>query len=344
MPLRVTRRENVAKLRLEPPGSGGLDLYTDENMLSERRLRRSEHVRNMTSGIERRQGAKKIATLTDSTGSWTFGATTKYATIPAATQLQIAQGGFGIRFSITAVRPGAGNTGYILSSRVDGQSYHVVYATIDENGLLTVGWTKSSDSSDVSVTTSALTDDGAADVLAIFDAELGTFTVYVDGESNGTPVTGIDSTEKPIAGSGTAWHLGVHYNPATAGVVANTNFDGKVDAVTLFSFAGLRLTDGDPTLLATLRKWSLQQWPNPDSAMVLFQYDCDEGSGTTLEDASRFKNHGTLTGSPTATADVAYPTVLGNFVGTFEDATSERTNLVAAGGALYYEVIQQGAS
>lgn len=339
MPLARTKEETGRTVRLVPLGEGGLDLFTHSTQLTPFHLRRSENVELADGTITRRDGFLKLVRLTDPGGSLVYG-TGKYGAIPAAAQLQLPAGGFAFRVSFTAVRPSAGNTAFILASRVNAQSYHVMSLTLSDAGVLTASWTKASDSSSVSIASSAIQASAATDVLTIFDAVSGTFTLYVNGASSGTPVTGIATTEKPIAGAGTAWHLGNHYNPAVPGLVANTFFDGKVHAPTLFTLRGLRPASGTTSLVTALRRYSSVVWPNPEMDAVVFHYDM---VGGTLTDRSRFKNTGTNNGSPTTDTAVAKSLYPGNYVGHFTTPTGKRTNLVAAGGRLYYEVVRGGA-
>ncbi len=343
MPRGQTRDGTGEFFTFYPVGADGLDYFSNSALASPGSLVRGENIRLADGALSRRLGPLRVYRVsTDPNNSKTFGADTKYGTITAATQLQIPAGGFAVRVSFTAVRPSAGNTGYILSSRVNGQTYHVLSITLDENGLCSVTWRKNSSAADVTVTTSAITANAAAHLLAVYDADAGTFTVYINGDASGTPVSGLGTSEKPIAGAGTNWHFGVHYNPATPGVVANTHFDGKIDAFALFTLAGTRPGEGSSVSLASvLRKHSLRQWPNPEMGCVLACYDFDDSSLTVLTDRSRYKNHGTMTGTPTHSAAVTTKgTIPGNYAGVYETPAGKRSNIVAFFGNLYHEVIQ----
>lgn len=333
-----SRLDNVEWVSVMPLGQDGLDYFTSSALLPATALQLGENIRLEDDTLARRKGAEIIYRASNVTASKTFGATTKYGTIAAASQLELPTGGFALMLHFTAVRPSASNTGYILSSRVNGQSYHVMSVTISDSGVITVSWTKSSDSSSVSIATSAVDAAATVHLLAIFDAVAGTFTVYVNGASSGTPVTGIATTEKPIAASGTAWHVGAHYDPGVAGVVANTNFDGKVDGLCLLTLSGIDPTAGSATLTATLLKHSFRQWPTPQMDAVVFCYDFDSSSTTSDVDRSRHKNNMTLTGTPTASsAEVALASIPTNFVGRVQRPDGTRTNLIGSYGRVFYE-------
>lgn len=341
-PFRSNHQSSDSTLSLVPFGSGGLDLFTHESLLGLQFLRQADNVRNPKGSLERRKGDKKIAAFTDRSASKTFGADTKYATIPAASQLQTLAAGFAFIFGITAVRPGAGDTGYILSSRINGQSYHVLRATIDENGLLTVGFEKAS-GGDCAVTTTALSSGAAARCLAIFDSVAGTFSLYVNGIANGTPVTGLTVADGPIAGALTDWHIGAHYDPATTAIVSDTHFDGKCQGFTLLSLRGMRAASGTTTMASALARHTAHVWPAPQAPNVLFNYDFFHTSTTTLYDQSRFKNHATLTGTPSNTTSLIPASVIpANFVGYLEGPDGRADNVVGSTGATFYETILTG--
>jgi len=338
MPIWSPLNKSDSSLALVPFGTGGLDEFTDEYALTLGRLRRADNVRTATGALERRKGAKKLWQFTDPGASKTFGTDAKYASIPAGTHLETLDGGFALTLHITAERAGVGNTAMILSSRVSGQSYHVLRVQIDENGLLYVGFEKRS-GGDCVVTTSALTASAAVDVLAIFDPVGGTFTVYVDGVSSGTPVTGLTAADGPVAGAGTAWHLGVHYNPVGATVVANTFFGGAIQGVTLLSLRGIRAASGTTTLVDTLIRHSARMWPAPQAPSCLMNFDCADTSTTTLYDSSRYKNDATMTGTPSNTSSISTRSIPSNFVGYLELPNSRGVNVIASHGRLYYETI-----
>lgn len=345
MTRRRTRSENVERFRVEPPGAFGLDMVTDALLLDPQAVVRLEHCRLQDGTIRRRRGAHKIARGTDPLGSWTFGADTKYAVISAADQLNVAPGGFALLFCGTAVRPGAGDTAHFLATRVTGKAYGPFSVTLNENGFLTAAWRKESDESAVSITTTnAITAGNAFFGLLLYDPYTsgGVTRLYLDGAEAGTAVTGVGENEKPMQ-DGPDWYVGVEYNPSGAAVTANTHFDGKVSTLTLMSLAGTRPAEGDPTLLATLLQWSLCRYPNPGDSKVLCHYDFSEGSGTALTDHSRFKNHGVLTGGPSATAKVAYGHAITNFIGRYQTNTGDRYNLFASAGAMSYELVREGS-
>lgn len=346
MPAANTRRENKETVRIEQPGSKGLDLDTRDGLLAPSAMRRLEHFRIDSGALVRRPGSVRIAQATNNTGSMTFGATTKYATIPAstssgATPTLIPAGGWALRASFVATRPSGGNTAWLLSSRPAAQTYHVLKVTLSDAGVVTVGW-RDNGSTDRSVATSAITNGATVHLLALFDPVAGTFTVYVDGTSSGTPLTGLSSSIYPINTASVVWAVGVE-KETSAAVTANTQFAGAIDALTLFSLRGTRPSSGTPTLTDTLRRHSFREWPNPQADAVLFHYGMNETSGAVMYDRSRHKNHGTYVGTPTPSAAVALSRPVGNYIGTFNAASGKRTNLYAAGGSLYYETVRSGA-
>ena len=75
---------------------------------------------------------------------------------------------------------------------------------------------------------------------------------------------------------------------------------------------------------------------------VLFHYTFD--STASLKDHSRFKSHGTVSGSPSATAAVALSTLNGNIAHVIQSPDGRRTNVVAAQGNLYYEEVRSASS
>lgn len=342
MARRRTRRENVQRFRVEPPGGLGLDMETDALLVDPRALVRSEHCRGAGGSLERRRGAHKIARGTDPLGSWTFGADTKYAKITTASQLLVPVGGFALPFCGTAVRPSAGNTAYLLATRVTGKTYGPFTITLDENGILTAEWRKESDESAVSIATTTAIAAGA-DVfgLIVYDplTSGGTTHLYVGGAEAGTAVTSVGAAEQPMQDA-VDWYVGAEFDPSAAGITANTHFDGKVSTLCLLTLVGTRPADGDPTLLATLLKWSLSRYPSPSDDKVLCCYDFSEGTGTELTDHSRYVNHGLLVGGPSATAKVAYGHAMVNLIDRYQSNTGQRYNLFAAGGNMHYEVVK----
>ena len=324
-------------MALIPFGVGGLDEFTHESLLPLGRLRRADNVRIATGALERRKGAKKLWAFSDPNNSKTFGTDAKYASIAAATHLETLNAGFALMLHFKADRA-VGSLAFILSSRVNAQAYHVLSVNINSGGLLKVAFEKSSGGT-ATVTTTALTSGQPSHVLALFDPVGGTFTVYVNGAANGTPVTGLTIADGPIAGAGTAWHIGAEYNPATAGVVATTHFDGAIQGVTLLSLRGMRPASGTTTLVDTLIRHSARLWPAPQAPNCLMNYDFAHSSTTVLYDSSRYKNDGTLTGTPSNTTEIATGSIPSNYVGYLELPNSRGDNVIASNGRLYYEKI-----
>lgn len=339
MPAAVSRRESdkVVRVSQAPDGSGGIgaagvDLLTHDGMLSDFALRRGERVRSYDGALTPALGPKRIGVFTQTYGARVFGTTGKYAKVTGNADLVIPYGGFAYRFSLVATRAGA--VGYYVSCNTDVAAAPVL-VRLQADGTLTVGtnWDGGGSSS---VTTSALTDGSTHHGLVVYDADAGTYTLYLDGDSSGTPVTGLGSSKRPVQ-TVVDWYFGVTY---AAAAVASP-FAGSVDAFTLFSFAGIRITDGSPSLLDTLRAHVFRQWPNPMLPMVMAQYDFDEASGSVLYDRSRHKNHGVYTGASTPSAAVAYSYPVGNYVGVFRGAGGVCTNLAATGGVLHYEQVRR---
>lgn len=342
MPARTTRRDSWESATLSPPGKGGVDLFTNAAALPDLVLARAENIRLARNVASRRKGAAKVAQIVSTGASKTFGTDGRYALIPAASHLVIPAGGFALRVSFTAVRPSAGNTAYIVSSRPPSQSYHHLRVILSDAGVCTVSWYDSAGNTR-SVATSALTADATTHLLAVYDPDAGTFTVYINGASNGTPLTGLASTLKPATEATVVWAIGVE-KETSAAVTADTHFDGKVDGLTLFTLRGVNAstTNGTRTFVRTLIDWSRQQWPNPEMDCVLFNYDMDEASLTTLYDSSRFQNHAAVTGTITSTAEVAFLAAPGNGVHRFEAFDGETWNVVEQGGTFAYEKIRAG--
>lgn len=326
-----------------PLGGDGLDYQTSPALVPPSVLTVGENIRINQGVLTRRLGRRKVYAASDPGGSKTFGAVTKYGTIPAAAQLEIPAGGWALNLHFTAVRPSGGNTAYVLSSRVNGQSYHVLSVTLSDAGVVTTTAQFQSGGSK-SIASGAVSAAGTVHLLVIHDAPAGTMTQYINGVSDGTQITGLATSDALVTGTGEDWHIGVHYNPATAGVVANTNFDGKVDGLTLMTLAGTRPSEGSPTLASTLIKHSFRQWPSPWMDMVLASYDFDESSVTSMTDRSRFKNTASLTGTPTNTAAVAYSSIVTNHIGFSQFPTGRKSNLMGSWGRLFYEDVASAAS
>jgi len=331
-----TRDDSFEPFRISPVGARGLDLFSDPALLDPSFLIRADNARMGTMAVERRTGGIKLLHGTANHGSLTFGATTKYALLPAASQLVLPAGGFALFAHFAATWPASGKTGYLISSRPSGETFHVLKVTISDAGVITVSWTDSG-ATERSVACTAVTDGASVHLLAIYDAPAGTFTVYINGASSGTPLTGLDATLKPDQTTGVAWAFAVEKQTGAA-VTADTQFPGAIDSLTLQTLRGSRPASGTTTLASVLRKHSLRRWPTPQADGVVFHYDCD--SISTFYDRSRFKNHGSITGTPTLTSAVAYSSVPGQAVHTIQSPTGTRTNVVGIGGTLYYEGVR----
>lgn len=327
---------------LVPVGAKGLDLASNPATLPQGFLALSENLRLEANDASSRPGAKKVARIVTAGASKTFGADTSYATIPAATQLVLGAGGWALRWSGTAVRPSAGQTGFILGSRPASVAYHILSVTISDAGVITVAW-RDSGGTTRTVTTTAQTSGGLVHLLAVYDAPAGTFTVYINGAASGTPLTGLSSS-LGFATNSTDWIMGVEKQTGAA-VTANTHFDGAYDSLTLFALVGTRPSEvrGDRSIVTTLVEFSRQQWPNPTQDMVIFNYDMDGTSLTTLTDSSWFKNDATVTGTITDTTEAAYLAAPCCAIGQHEDVDGALWNVVEQGGVFAYEKVRASA-
>ncbi len=335
MPRQDSRETTFEPFRILPVGADGLNTFLDATMVAPSGLVRAENIRGGRLSLDRRGGALKLTRGTDTTGSLTFGATTKYVTVPAASQLAIPSGGWAFLLHFTATRPGSGNTGWLLSTRPSGVAWHVLSVTISDAGAVTVAWRDNGGTSR-SVTTAEITADAVTHLLAVYDAAAGTFTVYLNGVSSGTPLTGLASTLYPDATS-TDWVFGVE-KPGGAAVTLNSQFSGAMNGATLLTLKGTRPSSGDTTLVSVLRKHSWRSWPAPEADGVLFHYDFD--SISTFRDRSRFKNHGSFTGTPTLGSSVSLATLCGNVAHLIQSPDGRRTNVVGVAGTTYYETVK----
>lgn len=329
-----TKEDSGETFTLRPIGAGGVDLFTDPTALDPSVLAALENIEISTGTANRRAGALKLAQLAvpgTAGASHTYAATTKYATF---TPPLIPTGGWAVSRHFTAVFPGAGKTGWILGARPNGQTFHVLKITISDAGVITVTW-RDSGGNDRTVACTAVTDGATVHLLAVYDCVGGTFTVYINGSSSGTPLDGLSATLKPDQTAGVVWTFGVEKETGQA-VSANSNFDGKSDGMTLFTLRGKRPASGTATLIETLRRNSGRVWPNPAQDFVLAHYDEDEASGTVMYDRSNQKNHGTYVGTPSVTTPVAMLSAPTHYVGTFE-TNAGKWNLIGSFGALKYE-------
>jgi len=349
VPFEVTRKNGrLRTLRLGPPRAPlavlGLDRRSTPEAIPEDAFATLEQARLDRSSIRRRDGAEKIEEFSHVTGSITFGADSKYGKVTAASPnpLLLPVGSWAVRFSCVATRPSAGQTAYLWSNRVNGQTYGALWATLSDAGVLTASF-RTAAGATVTATSGTISAGATVHGWLVFDAIAGTFTIYVNGASSGTPATGISATTQVLQ-TALDWYFGVEYDPAAVGVTANTHFDGALDAWMLKSFAGVRLTEGSPTLLSVLLANGYQEWPAPFDDTVRAYYDFNEGSGTTAKDRSRYKRHMTLTGGPSWTSALCPRSAHVNLIGQHKAADGERTNLVVAGGRAFYEIVRGGTT
>lgn len=330
---------------ISPIGGDGLNLFED-GLLPPSYVVRSENARASRGPWERRLGAKKLSRPTNIAKSVVFNDDTKYATLPAtaatgsASALLLPVGGFAVYASFTNVWPASGKTAYYVGSRPNGQSYHVFSITVSDAGVITVTWRDTGNTART-VATSAQSNGATIHLLAVYDAVAGTFTVYVNGTSSGTPLTGLASTLQPEQDTGVVWTFGVE-KETSAAVTADSKFPGKIDRFMVRTLAGMRVSSGTTTPVTMLRRHSFREWPCPQDPSVRVCYDFNEASGTTLYDWSDFKNHGTYVNSPTLGSDpVAYAAMPGQSIGSVSSPSGQRTNVVVAGGQMQYEVLRQ---
>lgn len=321
---------------LHPLGAGGLDYHSNKATARPDVFVTGEGIRLDTGALDRRKGDAKIYRASDPTNTKTCGTSVTYITIPGAAQLEIQEGGWALNHHFKALRPSGGNTAYVVSSRVAGQSYHVISVTLSDAGVLVVtvefvaGGSKS-------ITLTAVADDAVVHLLVIHDAPAGTMTAYVNGAADGTPITGLAASDKPVSGTGEDWHLAIHYDPSVPGVVANTEFGGAFQGFTLMSLRGLRPGSGVATFTSMLVKHSIRQWPLPYADFVLCCYDMID-TGLTVYDRSRFENTATAEGGtsddPTA---IANSVIITNHVGHVQRPDGTRSNVIGSSGRLFYE-------
>ena len=309
-----------------------MDLFSRQGTLSSFALRRGERVRVQDGAISRAKGPKRLAALTNNTHAYTFADDTKYATFSPHL---IPAGGWFAMVHFVATR--TANTSWVVGSIPSGQTFNILGVTLTSAGAPAVVW-RDSAGTDHTITGAVVADGSTVHMLIVYDAVNGTYKVYINGSSIGTPETGLASTLQPDQSTVT-WTLGVKKITGSA-VTANTHFDGAIDSLTLGTLRGVNPTAGSPSMIDTLLAHSLRQWPNPADAKILAHYDLDEAAGSVMYDRSKHKNHGTYVGGPTPGTSVALAFPVGNYIGTFQTALGARTNLASAGGALFYETVR----
>lgn len=329
-------------IHIVPPGVEGLDMATSPILLPLTKLQECWNARTTETILRRRYGCKRVAILNDpatANGSKVFGAVTKYGKVLANAELRIPVGGMAVFWRVTAVRPSAGRTAFINANRQIGVTYGVVWLTLSDAGVPTA-WVRWDSGATSSIVGAAISADGAVALLLVYDPDQGTLTLYADGDVTGAPITGLAATLQPSQATGVDWYIGAEYDPSAVGFTANSHFSGAVDSFVGLTLRGKRISTGPAPLLTALRKWSMQDWPNPQSSMTLWHYGFDEATGTVMKDSSRHKNHGTYTGAYANAAAVALPCNAGNFAGVIQSPDGKRTNVVAAGGQLFSEVVR----
>ncbi len=339
-----TRTDNDRRVRLIP-GLGHLDKRSHETIRADNAFVELENARMDDLTLSRRKGKKRVTIIADPTaanGSWTLGTDhTTYAKASAATQLLIPAGGFALHASFTMVRPSSGTTSILSTPVTAGTLGGPFSIEMKADGATRWVWRKSSDSSEVAITSATHAEGTKMNGLFVFDPENGTTRLYMLGDEEGTAVTGIAATEKPIQTS-VAYYWGTQgTTPTAATVTSGSGFTGRLDNLSLRSLQGTRVADGDPTLLSSLRRINWQELTNPGGAGVRFYYDFNETTGATIYDWSRFKNHMAITGSASSTTANSHQAENGNLVFTLQAGAGKLTNVIIKGGDLFYEVIKE---
>lgn len=314
------------------PGQMRLDMNANETVRRDDALVQSENAMLDTLVAKRRQGMQKVYNfgLYSGVGAISGDASNYFKFTPPL----IPKGGFGLKHSFRADRPSGGNTAHVISSKVSGKAYGPVSLTLSDAGVVTVAFRKESDESEVSVSFTAVTDGADFHLLAVYDPVAGTFTGYRAGDAEVVSTSGIGGDEQPMQDAAD-WYFGVDTN-GSGTPVANTEFDGLVDAFTLFQFKGIDLSGG---MLTTLRRFAWMAWTNPGSKTVLAQFDMDQISGSEVPDRSRYRNNATITGTLTQDSEVAITAYPGNFTGIVRNLGGRRDNVVVQGGRLFYETL-----
>jgi hypothetical protein len=348
-----TRQRSGETTSIEPPGSGGLNLNDDPVSLAPDMLALSRNTVAQRAVLARRAGEAKVSRFSDPTaayGSKVLGASsgTKYArfTPPA-----IPRGGFAIKWALTAAVPAATTVYYWSSWTSAAATHYVVSSSLSALGLYTVRveW----ETGGTATCSTTLVDGTTYTFLFVYDAVVGTLTLYRDG-AQVAQTTGLASTLQPRQDASVSWYLGVDYVPGT-GVTAGTGANAAMAGFTCFAFRGADITAGysatpgeDRSILGELRAGTFQEYGNPASRMVLWSYSMREANGnaaTPMVDASRFKGHGAYVGTPATAAGLVWPAQNGNAVLTVRGAvigalTGGVVNVAACGGAAYYQQIE----
>lgn len=325
-------RDGARTLSLLPPAPGGVDLFVHAALLPPGFLRQSENVRLANGALSRRPGEIKIYRASSPCGSKTFGAIAKYATIPAASQLLLPAGGWAFHFSVEATR--GASAAQLVHGQDGADAAPPLDVSLSTGGVLTAKVNWDGGGSD-SVASAALTDASVQNGLFLHDGPAGTLTLYLNGSSVGTPVTGLATTKRPVQTASMAWLVGVK---KTAAAVVTLPWIGKVDSLTLFSLAGARPSSGSTTLAATLLKHSRRQWPTPQMDCVRFNYDMDAAG--VMTDSSLYANNAAFTGAVSDSAAVAFDSIMANFVGAFDANDGSRVNVFISAGRLFYQTVR----
>jgi len=339
MAQQARRQGDLERLRITPVGSAGLDLRTTPTSLRPDSLAQSEFVRLGTRACARALGARAVTRSTHLQGSLEFLAGGSGKVLHAA-QLDIPEGGFALRFTVSPVTLTPGQTAFVWSNRVSGQTYGSLWPTIADDGVLSVSWRAQSGATIVA-TSAPLHVNVTSHVWALFDQVLGTFTIYVNGAASGVPATGIAANDYPVA-STSDWYWGAEYDPGTTSFDPLTQYLGKIDACALLALRGQRLDEGSPTLLSQLLRLSYQKWPAPQDPRVLFCYDFNQASGDML-DVSKHKNHMVLSGSIARHPAIALRAAPVNAITILERAGGEKHNVLVSSGDVYHQKIRNGA-
>lgn len=352
-----TRESSKQTFDVEPPGSDGLDLNTNPALLSPKKMRTAQELVFGQEAMERRKGDAKLTRFADPTaayGAKTLGTSdAKYARFVAPSVWPL--GGFGLKGALYVKKPSSG-TAYYLSSWTDGTEAHgAVWITLASAGVLAFHVEFKSLAAITLTASPNPTNLTKITWLLIFDATLGTVTLYLDGVQ-AAQATGIENF-RVLRGDPAYWYLGLSYKPGT-GPDAGTGVDAAMGPFIGYAFRGADLNAvAEPvggvagkSLLQELREGTFQDWPNPASRMILFHYSMRESSGAAAQpmiDASKFKNNGAYVGTPTTAAGLVWPAQNGNFVGCVRAASvgalsDASVNIVGVGGVTQYQIVEQG--
>lgn len=337
---------------IAPIGAAGLDMHTAEAVLAPATLVESRHMRLYGSSARSRRGKRRLATLSNpqtTHGAYTFAAG-KWIYAPYHASHNVPVGPWCLKATFTTPTPGAnpsGHLGVMIAGRElsDGSNTRPFGFELKSDNTLYGFFTN--DSGGAVVECHATVTNGATyDALLAWDPHTsgGKLSMFLDGDLADSE-QGVGATARPKVSTGAVIMIGGTSNNGGVSLVADGAFTGAVDSVTLLSWPGRDMTtarSNGRSLLDTLRRWTRQDWPNPEEA--IFHYGLDEESGTVAYDESDRMNHGTIVGAPTSGAALNYPFHGANYVGVLEKTSRERVLYVVTAGQTYRQVIRQAGA